>query len=370
MTERAYWLAWSTLSGVGPVILKRIYQQFGSLATAWAASPADLLAVDGIGLQGADTIAQLRSRIDPEELLKQHEQRYPCFWTPADPDYPKLLFEITDPPPVLYYRGQVDTDENRGITPTVGIVGTRSPSDYGRRWTRKLSVGLARNKFTVISGLADGVDAEAHRSCLEGNGRTIAVLGTGVDVVYPRSNHFLYKQILEQGLVVSEYPDGTPPDRGHFPRRNRIIAGLSRAILIIQARQKSGALITARLANDYCRDVYVLPGSLDDARSEGCLNLLNQGAHVILGDNHLLESLGAMPHLRLVEDLPTDDSAPPPDLNPQLKQVFEAIPFDPMPLDLIVQKLGLPTGQILSALMQLELMGLVAQLPGNQYRRS
>lgn len=370
MTERAYWLAWSTISGVGPVILKRIYQQFGSLAAAWAASPADLLAVDGIGLQGADAIAQLRSRIDPDAVLAQHERRYPCFWTPADPDYPKLLFEITDPPPVLYYRGQVNPEENRGITPTVGIVGTRNPSDYGRRWTRKLSMSLARSGFAIASGLASGIDTEAHKSCLEKNGRTIAVLGTGVDVVYPRSNQFLHKRLVEQGLVVSEYPDGTPPDRAHFPRRNRIIAGLSRAIIVTEAGDKSGALITARLANDYCRDVYALPGSLDNPQSHGCLKLIDQGAHLILDNDHLLESLGAMPHLRLVEDLSPDDSAPLPTLSPQLKQVFDAIPFDPMPLDLIVQQISLSTAQILSALTQLELMGLVAQLPGNQYRRS
>lgn len=335
---------------------------------AWTASPTELMQVDGIGLLLSQQIVEARSRLDPERLLTQHENQYPQFWTPADPNYPRLLFEIADPPPVLYYRGQPDSRENQGIAPTVGIVGTRSPSDYGRRWTRKLTQGLARNNFTIISGLADGIDTEAHDSCLQVGGRTIAVVGTGVDRVYPRSNHFLYKHILEQGLVVSEYPDGTPPDRANFPRRNRIIAGLSRVILVTEAPTKSGALITARLANDYCRDVYVLPGSLDNLRSHGCLHLINQGAQVILGEGHLLEALGAMPRLQIVADLP--QPAPLPQLDPQLEQVFHAIPIEPISLDRIVINLGLSTADILSALAQLEIMGLVSQLPGMQYQRS
>jgi DNA processing protein len=358
------------VNGIGPVILKRIAQQFGSLAAAWSASPAEWLQVDGVGLILADAIAQARSQVKPEQLLQQHERRYPCFWTPADADYPRLLLEIPDPPPILYYRGQVDFDENCGITPTVGIVGTRSPSDYGRRWTRKLSSSLTRNGFTVISGLADGIDTEAHRSCLELKGRTIAVLGTGVDIVYPRSNRFLYKHILEQGLVISEYPDGTPPDRAHFPQRNRIIAGLSRAVLVTEAPHRSGALITARLANEYCRDVYVLPGSLDNPRSQGCLGLINQGAHVILGEGHLLESLGAMPRLHVVDEQPEFDSQPLPPLSPTLERVLKAVPFEPTPFDLIVSQANLPTSEILSALTQLEIFGLVTQLPGTRYRRS
>ena len=335
---------------------------------AWQARPADLLEVDGIGLLLSQQIESARSPLDPEKILRHHEQRYPYFWTPADPEYPRLLFEITDPPPVLYYRGEPLLDENLGLVPTVGIVGTRNPSEYGRRWSRKLSRSLARNGFTIVSGLADGIDTEAHSSCLQAEGRTIAVLGTGVDVIYPPSNQFLYKRILEQGLVVSEYPDGTPPNRAHFPRRNRIIAGLSRAIVVTEAPGRSGALITARLANEYGRDVYALPGSLDNPRSLGCLDLLNQGAQVILGEGHLLGALGAMPRLQVVED--AVPAAPPIPLDPQLDRVFRALSLEPMTLDRIVQELELSTGEILSALAQLEILGLISQLPGMQYQRS
>ena len=269
--ERAFWLAWSQIQGVGPISLQRLQRHFGTLAAAWDANAASLEAVEGFGPQMIKRVLLVRSHLQPIQFLKEHQQQNPHFWTPADADYPRLLFEIADPPPVLYYRGKIDPLENQGIAHTIGIVGTRNPSEYGRRWTRKLTHSLAQRGFTIISGLAEGIDAEAHHSCLKAGKRTIAVLGTGVDVVYPWRNKRLYEEILKCGLVISEHPTGTAPDRTHFPRRNRIIAALSRAILVMEAGTKSGALITAHCANNYNRDVYVLPGSLDSPRSLGCL---------------------------------------------------------------------------------------------------
>lgn len=368
--ERAFWLAWSRIAGIGPVLLRRLQQHFGTLAAAWEAPPTQLREVEGFGLQTVEAVVKERSRLHPEELLRQHEQENPHFWTPADStDYPRLLLETPSPPPVLYYRGEVQLEEILGIKPLVGIVGTRNPSEYGKRWTRKISGALAQNGFTVVSGLAEGIDTEAHRGCLEAGGRTLAVLGTGVDVVYPPSNRELYKQILRQGLVLSEYPVGTPPDRAHFPRRNRIIAGISRAVLVMEAPTKSGALITARFANDFGRDVYVLPGSLDNPRSLGCLGLLSKGAQVILSEGHLLEMLGAMPQLDWVETSKSFEPLPLPNLEPELKQVLDAIALECMPFDLIVQQTGYSAGSVSSALLQLELMGLVSQLPGMRYQR-
>ncbi len=365
--ERAFWLAWSQISGIGPVLLRRLQQNFGSLAAAWEASYAELRQVEGFGFQTVEVVAAQRSRIHPEQLLQQHEQENPNFWTPDQTGYPRLLLEIPSPPPLLYYRGEVQPQENQGVTPLVGIVGTRNPSEYGRRWTRKISMALARNGFSIVSGLADGIDTEAHRGCIEAGGRTLAVLGTGVDVVYPPRNQDLYQQILNQGLALSEYAAGTPPDRPHFPARNRIIAGMSRAVLVMEAPTRSGALITARFANDFCRDVYVLPGSLDNPRSLGCLELLSKGAQVILSEGHLLEMLGAMPHLDLVEPprLVEQQGL----LSPEFKQVLEAITLDSMPFDLIVQQTGMSAGSVSSSLLQLELMGLVSQLPGMRYQR-
>jgi DNA processing protein len=286
------------VEGVGPITLKRIQAYFGDLASAWAANAIDLQAVEGIGSKLATAIAQQRPNLDLTPPAVP-------FLTPADGAYPALLFEIPDPPPVLYYQGQLELLPQCQTQPAAAIVGTRSPSDYGRRWTRRISAALSRAGLTVVSGLADGIDREAHDSCLQHQGSTIAVLGTGVDVVYPRQNLDLHRAIAQRGLLLSEHPPGTPPDRVHFPRRNRIIAGLSRATLVTEAPAKSGALITARLANDYGRDVYVLPGSLDNPRCRGCLELVNQGAQLVLAEDTLVAALGAIP----VESLPQSPTA-------------------------------------------------------------
>ncbi len=365
--ERAYWLAWSQINGVGPILLKRVQQHFGTLAEAWQAPAGALGEVEGFGTKLIEAVDRGRSQLDPVQLLEEHSRNNTQFWTPADPEYPRLLLEIPSPPPILYYRGKVKLQENRGITPLIAIVGTRYPTEYGKRWTRKISTILVKHGFSIVSGMAAGIDTEAHRGCLGAGGRTIAVLGTGVNVAYPASNQQLYQQIQSEGLILSEYPAGTQPERGNFPARNRIIAGLSRAILIMEAPTKSGALITAHFANDFGRDVYVLPGSLDNQQSLGCLGLLHRGANVILSEEHLLEMLGTMPQLDAPE--PTQLSSPLPELTPQLASVLQTISAEFTPFDLIVQQTNLDASAILAALLQLELMGLVVQLPGMRYQR-
>lgn len=359
-------------------MLRRLQQHFGTLGAAWEASPAKLREVEGFGAKTVEAVVGKRSQIDPEKFLQQHLQKNPYFWTPADAEYPRLVLETPNPPAVLYYRGKVQPQENQGITPTVGIVGTRQPSEYGIRWTRRISAALAKQGFTIVSGMADGIDTEAHRACLEAGGRTLAVFGTGVDVVYPSHNRSLYEQILANGLVLSEYSAGTPPDRTRFPARNRIIAGLSRAVLVMEAPKKSGALITAQVANDFRRDVYALSARNDDYNFHGCLNLLVQGAKPIpIELDELLKMLGATP-IKETENLGSlplfaqslpSNQPPLPDLEPELKQVFQAVSSEVLPFDLIVQKAGLAAGSVSSALLQLELMGLVTQLPGMRYQR-
>ncbi|MFK8183457.1 MAG: DNA-processing protein DprA [Phormidesmis sp.] len=410
-TERAYWLAWSRIKGVGPVTLKHLWEYFGRLELAWQASSAALLEVDGIGLLSAEKIVGQRAKFNPEALLAQHEKENRAFWTPADEDYPALLFAINDPPPVLYYQGTLRLNEVTALS--VGIVGTRRPSRYGRRWTQRLSWRLAQQGAVVVSGLAAGIDTVAHESCLQQQGLTIAVLGTGVDVVYPAQNRQLQAEIAEKGLVLSEYPDGTGPDKTHFPQRNRIIAGLSRALLVTEAPTRSGSLITSRLANDYCREVYALPCSLDNVQGAGNLNLIAQGAQLILGEQPLMDALAELPLVNGV--LPNDTLAPQPaavlddqratpaeqeaddkrggaplttegategatdlanstvadtpPLSPLLSQVLGAVSVEPTILDSIVQLAQIETGQVLGALVQLELLGLVTQLPGMRYQR-
>ena len=354
LPEKAYWLAWLQINGIGPILLKRVQQHFGTMAEAWTAPSTAFSAI---------VIEQERSRLNPSQLLQAYTRQNPLFWTPAEEEYPRLLLETPSPPPILHYRGQVNLEENLGIKKAIAIVGTRYPTEYGKRWTRKISNTLAKHGFTIVSGMAAGIDTEAHRGCLTAGGRTIAVLGTGVDIVYPASNQQLYQQIQQQGLILSEYTAGTQPNRVNFPARNRIIAGLCRAVLIMEAPMKSGALITARFANEFGRDVYVLPGSLDNQQCLGSLELLNRGAHLILSEAHLLEMLGTIPQL----DLPEPRQLSLPELEPKLALIFKTINSEPTSLDAVVQQTGLETGFVLASLSQLELMGLVSQLPGMRY---
>lgn len=375
--ERAFWLAWSQINGIGPILLKRLQTHFKSLSAAWEASFTDLIEVEGFGPQTAEMVIAERRAIQPDELLSQHEQENLGFWTPADPGYPRLLLETPDPPPVLYYQGKVQEHELNGLAPMVAIVGTRSPSPYGRQWTRRLATALAEQGFVIVSGLAEGIDTEAHRSCLEAGGRTIAILGCGVNVVYPWSNRSLYQQLLQTGLALSEHPSGTQPDRTFFPRRNRIIAGLCRAILVMEAPEKSGGLITAYYANEYGRDVYVLPGRLGDHKSLGCLKLIEQGAHVILGEDSLLRLLGTIPQFKEFPEASSQQFSLPLNLSPDMAQVLQVLTDlapslggEAVPFDLLVQHSGLAAGSVSSVLTQLEMEELITALPGMRYQRS
>lgn len=368
--ERKYWLAWSQISGIGPILIQRLQQHFSNLETAWKASPGELRKVEGFGIQTLEKVIQQKSRLNPEQLLTQHQQINPLFWTPADPEYPQLLREIPTPPPLLYYRGEIDLQENLGQKPLVGIVGTRQPTEYGIKWTRQISTALAKNGFTVVSGMAEGIDTESHSATLKAGGRTIAVMGTGVDVIYPHKNRDLYQQILKSGIVISEYPAKTPPNRTHFPRRNRIIAGLSRAVLVMEAPLKSGALITATYANEFNRDVYALPGKIDDQPSQGCLKLISQGAGLINHElNELLIMLGAIPQIDIETETPLVKSPPIPNLAPELQQIINILAIDALSFDFIIQKTGMNAAIVSSSLLQLELMGLVTQLPGMRYQK-
>ncbi len=379
LKERSYWLAWSKIPGIGPVLLRRLEQQFGTLGAAWVSPARELQEVEGLGQQLSVRIQENRSTIDPQKFLEEHLIKNPHFWTPADPDYPRLLLETPNPPPVLYYRGKPNSLESQGITPAIAIVGTRDPSPHGKKWTKRIVTALAKRGFLIVSGMAAGIDTEAHRACLEVGQRTIAVLGTGIDIAYPPRNQGLYRDIVKQGLVVSEYPQGTAPDRPHFPQRNRIIAGLCRAVLVMEAPIKSVALITAYIANEYNRDVYALPDSPDNIKGLGCLSLLSKGAHLITGEEDLLAMLGELPSLDLQPQNSLSQNqqelftTPPPaiaKLPPNLLKVWQAIPPEPITLDAIVQAMQTSAAEVAGALLQLELLGLITQLPGMRYQRN
>jgi DNA processing protein len=383
--ETIYWLAWSQIKGLGPISLKKIYDHFGSLEIAWHSSRVELMAVEGIGVKLSHSINSQKAEIEPEQLWLKHQEKNPHLWTPSDAEYPSLLLEIPSPPATLYYAGKVNLQENQGVIPCIGIVGTRKPTEHGRRWTYKISKALAQNGFTIVSGLAEGIDTVAHRGCLDVGGRTIAILGNGLDRAYPHTNRQLMTEITEKGLILTEYPYGSPPEKGNFPARNRIVAGLCRAILVMEAPEKSGALITASLATEFNRDVYTLPNTPDNLKARGCLRLIHNGAEIIITEEELLSSLGAIPHLEQPhstspQKFPLFDSLPwetepetlksEPNLAPNLKQVYQAIGSEATQFNLIVAQSGLDTGEVAGILLQLELEGLIRQLPGMMYQKS
>lgn len=376
-------MAWSQIPGIGPISLQKLQQHFGNLQQAWEASPEELKQVAGLKQKAIAEFVKKRSQIHPQELLQQHQKNNPHFWTPADPEYPRLLLEIPDPPPVLYYRGQPNLEENQGLKPMVAMVGTREPSEYGKRWTYRLSKFLTQNGFTIVSGMAKGIDTQAHQGCLAANGRTYAVFGCGIDFIYPWENRQLYWEILQQGLVISEHPAQTKPHRLHFPKRNRIVAGLCRAVMVMEAPPQSGALITARQAGEFGRDLYVLPGRIDDRNAQGCLRLIKNGADVIENEDDLLEMLSGIPGLQVPQQpsFPSPEATttpspavaanakPTPNLTPELQSVFDAISTEATSFDLIVQKTERSPAEVSSALLQLEMLGLISQLPGMRYQR-
>jgi DNA processing protein len=378
-TEKIYWLAWSRIKGLGAVSLKKIYDYFGNLEQAWTVSPQELIVVDGIGKKLCNSIQEEKRKIDPKKLYLKHIEKNPNFWTPNEKEYPQLLLEIPSPPAILYYQGNVNLAENQGITPLIGIVGTRKPTEHGRRWTYNIAKALAENGFTVVSGLAEGIDTAAHRGCLDGGGRTIAVLGNGLDKVYPSNNRQLMAEIEEKGLILTEYEHGSQPERGNFPARNRIVAGLCRAVLVMEAPEKSGALITARYANEFNRDVYTLPNTPDNVQARGCLRLIHNGAEVIITPEELLSSLGVIPSLDEGQQLSLFPASSPsttakkireePILSSTFRLVYEAIEVNPTPFDVIVEESSLNSGEVSGILLQLELEGLITQLPGMIYQR-
>jgi DNA processing protein len=367
--DRAYWLAWSQIAGIGPILLKRIQQQLGQLAIAWEASPTELRRVEGIGDKLIQGIIAQRPKIQVDALYAQYTDRNAQFITPADPEYPAALWETPDPPALLHYRGNLGLLE---AARPIAIVGTRDITAYGRRWTDRLSAGLTQQGMTIVSGLAAGVDTVAHQSCLDAGGTTIAVLGTGVDLVYPVGNRGLYEQIIARGLLLSEYADGTPGDRRHFPARNRIVAGLCQDTIVTEAGLTSGALITARVAQEYGRQVHVLAGSLDNPQAAGCLKLIAAGAKIIASEEDFLGQFGAVTRSahRLIQPARPQKTITAPKIPAHLEAIWATIGahVGPIELDTIVTQTGLPTGDVLVQLLELELLSVVTQDEGMRYR--
>lgn len=357
--ERAYWVAFNRVNGIGAARVRALLDEFGSLEAAWNAD-AWAIARAGLDRRVIESWLETRRLLDlaAEQARLEHLGVQVLTW--ADDDYPPLLREIPSSPPVLYVRGQlVPADEW-----AVAVVGTRRMSAYGEAVTRQLVGDLVAAGLTIVSGLALGVDALAHQVALERGGRTIAVLGSGVDQLYPARNRGVATRVMRQGAVVSDYPLGTPPDATNFPPRNRIISGLARGTLIIEAGERSGALITAAFALDQGREVLAVPGSILSRSSRGPNTLIRDGATPVLEAEDVIRALNlemVLPQKEVRQMIPASDEE---------TRVLTLLSDDPCHVDELGQAMTLGAGELSSLLAIMELKGLVRRVGSMSYVRA
>jgi len=357
LDDRMYCLAWQIIA---PASARRVWQlndYFGSLKAAWESPEKEIRALFGTNVNAVEALLKSRSSFDPVCEKEKLNKIGADFITYKDQNYPKNLRAIYDPPPALFVMGQIV----KGDELAVALVGSRKATAYGLSVAEQLSAALVKAGVTVVSGMARGIDSAAHKGCLSAGGRTIAVMGSGLNVVYPRENRKLMERIAASGAVISEFPLGSQPEAWHFPMRNRVISGLSRAVVVVEAGEKSGALITTDFALEQGRDVMAVPGSIGSPLSRGPHKLIKQGAKLVENAEDILEELG------ITTLFPEENTKRHIELNKDEEAVFGVISIDPVHFDEIVNKSNLPAQQVLAALMFLELKGLVRQLPGRHY---
>jgi DNA processing protein len=315
---------------------------------------------------GEKTVAALRRRPGTESVQQELEKAWEngvSLITWDSDAYPQLLREIHNPPIVLYVKGRPEILSHPGIA----LVGSRAATSYGKKTAENLASNLAGYEITVISGMALGIDAAAHRGALSAGGTTVAVLGCGPNIIYPPQNRSLYEEIVERGAVVSEYPLDTQPENFRFPARNRIISGLSLGVVVVEAAQRSGSLITAEMALEQGREVFAVPGRIDSLKSAGCHRLLQEGAKLVRSVEDILSELpGQLPPARKAGDGGREEKARPP-LNGDEKLIFSSLDVYPKNIEDIITTTGLPAHAVAGGLLHLELHGLIEVLPGRQY---
>lgn len=308
-----------------------------------------------------DRFLACRPEIDPESLLAGYREKGIAIVTRTDPEYSRELLQISNPPCMLYYYGDISLLQKKAIA----VVGSRRASGYGLKNGKAIAAELGKWGLVIVSGMARGIDSAAHEGALESEGKTIAVLGSGVDVVYPRENQTLYNLIKRKGLIVSEYPPGTRPLKGNFPIRNRIISGLSQGVFVVEAQAKSGSLITADFALEQGKDIFALPGPVNNANSMGTLRLIQNGAKLVIHAGDILEELG----YQYKEDLLLKKREIASVTSQEEKLLLKSICWEPVHVDELLGKSGIPRDKILESLLNLEMLGLIKELPGMFYVR-
>ena len=361
--EIFYWLALSLTPGVGSIFIKRLLDRFGTPEAVFQAPLDELLQIEGLGEKVAREIQKGPAEKKVEKELSLLEEVGGKVMTMKDASYPKRLKEIYDPPPVLYVRGELREEDELAVA----IVGSRKTTPYGKWMTEKMGQELARHGITIVSGMARGIDSHAHWGALSGGGRTIAVLGSGVDVVYPPENRNLYKRIIDQGAVLSEFPMGSPPEGGHFPKRNRIISGLSIGVVVVQAGMESGSLITANYALEQGREVFAVPGNVGSDSSRGTHHLIKDGAKLVESSEDILEEV--LPQWRRERETPQDVERPVRDLSEEENVLYEQLGETPLHIDVLIRESQFDPGKVSSILLNLELKGLISQWPGKCFSK-
>jgi DNA processing protein len=364
MTRTEAWIALNLIPQIGPVRVRKLLEVFGSPERILAAKASEILQVEGFGSAQAQNLAAWEAQIDLEGELRKINERGLTILTRDDELYPPLLSQIYDPPIVLYVWGEVTKRDHNAI----GVVGSRTATIYGMNATKKLSFQIAYSGYVVISGLARGIDTAAHEAALAAKGRTIAVIGSGIGKLYPPENQALAERIAQNGAVISEYPVDRPADKQTFPYRNRVVAGWSCGLVVVEAPLRSGSLITAQQASEQGRAVYAVPGPIDKPTSAGCNRLIQQGAKLVMDGGDILDDLMVL--------FPTATKAPiteqpklPISLTLEEEILFKAIDTEEHHIDELSTLSGLTPATVSVTLMRLEMKRLVRPLPGRRYVR-
>lgn len=362
--QRQAWLALYMIPGLGNVILRRLFEKFLDVNAIFEANFFDLMGVEGLGKGIARKILDRGFLERAEREILKAERAGAKVLTYQDPAYPLLLREIHNPPMVLFVKGREIPLEQT----FVGLVGSRNPTHYGLKTAERISMALAKRGAGVVSGLARGIDGSAHGGCLRAKGFTIGVLGTGIDVVYPKSNGKLFDQMVHEGAVLSEFPMGTAPEPRNFPIRNRVISGLARGVAVIEATRKSGSLITAALALEQNREIFAVPGSIDSFKSTGTHWLIKQGAKLIESADDILDELWFLKQSTGMKK-EREPLLPKGKMDGVERTLYDIIGNYPIHIDQIARTGAMDAGQVAMILLKMELNGTIRQLPGKMYIR-
>lgn len=369
--ELRYWLALKRAPNIGNIYIRRLVEHFGSARQVFSAGNQALGESNVLGPSNQEALTRFTESFSDWDVIDRELERADrlgvSLLTLSDDAYPDLLKNIADPPILLYVKGSLRKDDSRAVA----VVGSRYPTGYGFRQAERLAGSLASNGITIVSGMARGIDSASHKAALKAGGRTIAVLGSGIDVIYPPENKGVFKEITASGAVISEFEFGTSPERKNFPRRNRVISGISLGTIVVEASMGSGSLITARSALDQGREVFAVPGSVSSPASKGAHSLLKQGARLVESAADVLGELSGVLGGLLKEE---QEVAPPLPgriigLAPDEELMLSNVDYEPKQVDEIAASCGLGASRTLGLLLRLEIKGLIEQQEGMMFRR-